>query len=87
MPDEPTIEEQDELDAWHEELADALADQLPELPEGYAYHIRSRTYECDGEIRVIIGAKSKPVDDITIRDNRVPDGDNDGWWVEFFKSD
>lgn len=83
---EPPEHEQGEFDEWHDEMADAIADTLPELPDGYTYHVRTRS-SVDGErVWVLIGAKSRLIDDLDSfsEEGSVPTGGIDGWWAEFF---
>ena len=83
---EPTIGEQDDLNEWHDAMADAMEEVLPELPDGYVYHIRTRSFEAGDRVLVVIGAKSRLIDDVgpPSQDSGVPTGDPDGWWAEFF---
>ena len=83
---EQTIEEQDDLNEWHDAMSDAIEEILPELPDGYVYHIRTRSFEDGDKVLVVIGAKSRLIDDEgpQNQESRVPTGDPDGWWAEFF---
>ncbi len=82
---ESTLEEQMELDGWHEALADAIAEALPELPEGYWYDIKTQTFVDDWNLTVLVGAKRALIDDTNEpAAGHVPISGLDDWWAEFF---
>ena len=81
-----TKEEQDDLNEWHDQMADAIADVLPDLPDGYTYQIKTRSFQHGDKVSVVIGAKSRLIDDLDPPDNGHDPwaGDPSGWWAEFF---